>query len=333
MANQGKQDNLNSWIKNVTDTLPHFNRRDVVTFAVCLVISTAFWFAATAYQKRDATFYVKLNIEGQPASAVFTTHVPTELKVTLYDTNSHLLSYSYQSSLKTLTVDFARYADVAGNFRISGAELQSLLLNNLKSTTQITAISPALVDARYAMTQGKKVPVRLSGVYTAADNHRDYAPILSPDSVTIHAPSYILDTLRCIYTLPLCHYGLKDTLRLRQPIDLAVGVKATPDTIGIVLPVVQYVEKVLNHIPIIATDLPQGKSLTLFPREASVRMLATFERYHDIQASDFRLTVSYDSIHSERQQFLKVALDCQYDSTILQGIRITPQQVEYSIEE
>lgn len=321
------------WIKNVIDTLSKISRRDAVTFSVFVVISTAFWFAATAYQKRDTTVTVKLNIEGQPTSAVFTTHVPSELKVTLYDTNSKLFLYSYKNDLQTLTVDFARYADVAGNFRISGAELQSLLLNDLQSTTQITAISPALIDARYAMTGGKKVPVRLSGVYTSAANYRDYQPILIPDSVTIHAPSYILDTLQCIYTEYNRVYGMKDTLRATLPIELAVGVKSTPDSVHVVIPVVQYVEKKISSIPIKAIHLPAGKGLTLFPRETDVRMLVSFDYYTRIAPSDFTLTVDYDSIHSEHQQYLPIRISCKYDSTIVQGISLHPDKVEYSIDE
>lgn len=304
-----------------------------MTFSVFLLISTAFWFATTAYQKSDTTITVKLVIEGQPASAVFTTHVPSDLKVTLYDTNSKLFQYSYKKEIKTLTVDFARYADVAGNFRISGAELQSLLLNNLKSTTQITAISPALVDARYAMTGGRKVPVRINGVVTSASNYRDYAPVIEPDSVIVHAPSYILDTLRCIYTTPLQEYGLKDTLRISQAIELAVGVKATPDSVRITVPVVQYVEKRLDNIPVRATDLPSGKELTLFPREVALRMLVSFNQYTQIAPSDFDVTVSFDSIHDEHQQFLPLHISCKYDSTVIQGIQLSPNKVEYSIDE
>lgn len=304
-----------------------------MTFSVFLIISTLFWFAATAYQKSDTTISVKLVIEGQPASAVFTTHVPSELKVTLYDTNSKLFRYSYNKEIKELTVDFMRYADVAGNFRISGAELQSLMLNNLKSTTQITAISPALVDARYAMTGGRKVPVRINGVITSADNYRDYKPVIVPDSVIVHAPSYILDTLKFVYTTPFYKYGLKDTLRVHQAIELAVGVKSTPDTVHITVPVVQYVEKKLDNIKVRPTDLPNGKKMTVFPREVSLTMLASFNQYSQIAPSDFDVTVSYDSIHSHQQQFLPIHITCKFDSTVIQRLQVMPERVEYSIDE
>jgi len=321
------------WIKNVIDTLSGIHRQDAMTFLVFVVLSAAFWFATTAYQKSDATFTVKLNIEGQPASAVFTTRVPNELKVTLYDTNSRLFRYSYNKEIKSLTVDFSRYADVAGNFRISGAELQSLLLNNLMSMTQITAISPALVDARYAMTGGKKVPVQIAGTYTCAGNYSDFKPMILPDSVTIHAPSYILDTLSCIRTEPLSYYGLKDTLHIRKAIDLAVGVKSTPDSVNIIIPVVQYVEKRISHVPINAINLPYGKGLTLFPRECEVKMLVSFDHYTRISPSDFLLTVDYKKIRNDKQQFLPVTVSCKLDPSIVQGITINPVQVEYSIDE
>lgn len=322
-----------NWIKKVTVIIPIFSRNDAVTFGICLLVSFFLWSAVTATQNNDATVSVRLQIEGQPASAVFTTHIPEELKVTLYDTNFRLFTNSYKQKLQTLSVDFNRYADAAGNFRISGAELQSLLLNELESTTQITAINPSLIDARFAMTDGKMLPIKIDGIYTIADNHMGYSPTLLPDSVLVHAPSYILDTLSAVYTEPFIAYGLKDTVRTQLGLHLNLGMKASPDTVTLVIPIVQYVEKQFDHVNIEAVDLPRGKQMALFPRQATIRMMANFSCYNQISASDFRLTVSYDSIHSTGQQFLPIKLSTMLDSTSINLVKVIPDHVEYTIEQ
>lgn len=144
------KEKISSWLKKVTSILPFLNRRDTVTFFVFVIIAAFFWAVQTAHQQHDSHFEVELIIENQPADVVFTTPPPETLTITLYDNNLQLFNYQYKDV--TLKVDFDHYADVMGNFRISGAELQSLLLNNLSSTTKITAISPAYIDAHFAYT-------------------------------------------------------------------------------------------------------------------------------------------------------------------------------------
>ena len=306
----------------------------MLTFSVFVLVSFFFWLAQSAYEQSDSTYEVNLVIEGQPADAVFTTHVPNQIRVTLYDNNIHLLAYGKNSSFRTLTVDFNRYADIAGNFRISGAELQSLLLNELSSTTQITAIYPTLIDARYALTEGKKVPVHLHTQIYTRGNFRDFAPELAFDSVLVHAPSYILDTLQSVHTQLLAASDLTDTLRARVAFQLGMGVKATPDSVDVVVPVIQYVEKVFDEVEITASNVPSGKRLILFPRHARVKCLANFSQYHQYNAENFQLTVSYDSLRKHPElQALPVTLYTDLTTAEVYGIEFEPKEVEYSIEE
>lgn len=321
-------------IKKVLNTLPQFNRRDVMTFFVCVLIATLFWFVQSAYKLTDTTLTVTLNIEGQPAGAVFTTHVPSELKVTLYDSNIQLLKYGTNSNFRTLTVDFNRYADVAGNFRISGAELQSLLLNELSSTTQITAISPALIDARYALTSGKKVPVRLNAHFSTRGNFKNFSPQLQPDSVLVHAPNYILDTLTHISTIPFEATDLHDSLLVSLPLELNVGVKSTPDSVSVLVPVMQYVDKRFEAVSIQVIDLPQGKQLVLFPHTVSMSCLANFSHYNSFTADDFVFSVSYLDLKADpKRQFLPVSFSTKLSDSEVYGIRFWPNEVEFTLEE
>ncbi len=325
---------LPEFIKKATNNSPIVHRRDVVTFSIFLAVSTIFWGVRSAQEEHDATYEVALHIENMPAGAVFTTHIPATLRVTLYDNNIHLIDYGKGSSFRSLTVDFNRYADVAGNFRISGAELQSLLLNELSSTTQITAMSPALIDARYALTEGKKVPVRVLADVTTEGNYRDFAPEIRPDSVLVYAPRNILDTLRQVHARPLRAIGLTDTLRQMVGMELGVGVKATPDSVEVTVPVIQYVSREFKDIDIVAKDVPAGKRLILFPRQVNLRCLANYNHYSQFSKEDFELSVSYDSIKARPdRQFLPIDIYTPLNSTEVYNLQLSAQGVEYTIEE
>lgn len=322
-------------IKKVIKFLPKIiNKQDVMTFSIFVVVSTVFWVAQSAYEQSDSTYEVTFKIENVPAGAVFTTHIPSTLKVTLYDNNMHLSNYGKNSSFRSLTVDFERYADAAGNFRISGAELQSLLKNDLNSTTQITGISPGLIDARFALTEGKKVPVHVSTRLTTKENYKDYPAEITPDSVIVHAPSYILDTLRSVRTERIEASELSDTLHCYVKMDLGVGVKATPDSVEVLVPVIQYVSKTFPNINIQVKDLPAGKHLILFPRQVQLRCLANFDHYNRFSDDDFVLSVSYDSLKANpNRQFLPIDIYTPLSSYEVYNIQLSHFQVEYTLEE
>ncbi len=321
-------------IQKIVSLLPAVSRRDVLTFSIFVLVSTFFWIGRSAYEQNDATYEVSLRIENLPDGVVFTTQVPSTIKVTLYDNNMHLLNYGKNSSFMTLSVDFDRYADIAGNFRISGAELQSLLLNELSSSTQITAMYPSLVDARYAYTEGKRIAVKLVTDITSADDCRDFAPVLLTDSVLVHAPGYISDTLSYIQTETLKAENLKDTLLTKVAIKLRVGIKASPDSAEVMIPVVHYVEKRFDNLEIQATGVPEGKKLILFPRQANVRCLANFDRYYQFAEDGIRLTVPYDSLRrNPNRRTLPVMVRTKWSETDVCCIDFDPREVEFSVEE
>lgn len=309
------------------------NRGEVLTFLVFVFISIFFWVAVTAYEETASSYRVELRIEGQPQDIVFTTRVPEELRVTITDKNLQHTNYSYKRRLRRLTVNFERYADAMGNFRISGAELQSLLRNELVSSSQITSISPSLIDARFSVTQGRRIPVRLNATYLPADNHRSRPAVFEPDTVIINAPSAVLDTLSYVATVRSQHYDITDTLSETLALDLPLGVKATPAHVQVTVPVTQYVEKVFDHLPIHVMGAPDGKRITVFPYQARLTCNVDFGHYRDLNDDDFALSIHYDDITSDTLRLLPLRVEYLGPSDVVTGIAVSPQLVEFVIEE
>lgn len=309
------------------------SRHEMLVFLIFVLVSISFWVAQTAYEERPAEYNVALVIEGQPQDIVFTTHLPQELKVTIKDKNHQHVNYSYSHHVQQLTVNFERYADAMGNFRISGAELQSLLRAELVGTSQITAVSPSLIDARFAVTEGRRFPVRVNGTFLTAPNYRQHPIKVVPDSVTINAPSAVLDTLRYVSTTQLRYENIRDTLHQELYLELPLGVKATPAKVDLLVPVSQYVERVFDHLPIQVTDLHGHQRLTLFPFQAKVTCLIDFEYYKTLRDEDFLLTVSYDSLTSDEQKLLPVNLQYLGPADVATAFTVTPCAVEFIIED
>ena len=327
---QGQQQS--TFIRKVNIFIGRTSRKEVLTFLLFVMVSGFFWIVQTAREETAAEFMVELKIENQPQGSVFTTHVPSKLKVTVTDMNSKLLNYSVNKRIESISVDFDRYADAMGNFRISAAELQSLLRADLFSSTSITAVSPSLIDARFAVTEGRKFPIVVKGAYIPAENYRLRTLISDPDSVTINAPNAVLDTMQCVYTIATQHYDMRDTLIETLPLELPIGVKATPAEVKVTAPVAQYVEKVFDHLVVKTTDLPRGKRLLIFPYAIRLTCFVDFHHYRQLTEEDFEITVSYDSIANADGKYLPIAVRYKDEQTQVTNIQIHPQKVEYVLE-
>ncbi len=321
------------FIRKANIFIRRMRRGEVGTFLVFVAIAFFFWTVQTAREVSASDFTVKFIVEDQPQDMVFTTHVPQELKVTISDTNARLSNYGLNNRLDSLSVNFERYADVLGNFRISAAELQSLLMAGLESSTRVVAITPSLIDARFAQTEGRKFPVKLSGSYTVADNHRMRPPQVKPDSIVINAPAAVLDTMQWVYAVIEGRQNLTDTLEETLSLELPLGVKATPSKVKVTIPVAQYVEKMFRQVEVQVINEPSNRHLVIFPYSVGLTCLVDFEHYRDITPDNFLVSVNYDSLQSqERQGKLPIAVRYVGPPEVVTNVQISPQIAEYIIE-
>ena len=327
-----KQGQQSTFLRKVNVFIGRTSRKEVLTFLLFVMVSGFFWIVQTSREETAAEFMVDLHIENQPQDMVFTTHIPTQLKVTITDINSRLLNYSVNDRLQSLSVDFDRYADAIGNFRISAAELQSLLREQLFSSTTITAVTPSLIDGRFALTEGRKFPVFVRNIFLPADNYRLRNLIIEPDSVIINAPNVVLDTMQFVYTTPATHYDLRDTLTEMLNLDLPLGVKATPSSVKVTAPVTQYVEKVFENLVVETTDLPKGKRLLIFPYAIRLTCLVDFHQFRYLSADDFTVSVSYKDIAASEGRRLPISVKYKGDSNLVTNIQTYPTKVEFVLE-
>jgi len=337
MANPGQQTNndvkQSNFIRRVNVLIHRMRRGQVGTFLIFVAIAFFFWLVWTSREETASEFIVVFDVEAQPQDMVFTTHVPQDLKVTISDTYSRLSNYRLSKRLDTLSVNFERYADVLGNFRISAAELQSLLMAGLESSTRIVTVSPSLIDARFAQTEGRKYPVSITGTYTVAENHRIRPIEIVPDSVVINAPAAVLDTLKTVYATTKGMLDMTDTLKEELFLNLPNGVKATPSKVKVTIPVAQYVEKKIEQVEVQILKEPENRHLVVFPYSVSLTCLVDFDFYRRISAQEFVVSVNYDSISNpESQGVLPINVQYVGPPEIVTNVQIFPKTAEYVIE-
>lgn len=312
-----------------------FNRKrtkEVMTFLLFVALSACFWVMQTVYEETDGSFEVQFVVRDMPSNAVFTTPVPTTLKVTVHDRSIALMRYYVKHSLRELAVDFDRYADEAGNFRLSGTELHALLQEALDGTTQVSTVTPAIIDARFALTQGRRMPVRFDGAVEAQLQSRCGPVHLTPDSVTVYAPDAILDTLREVRTERRVYEGLSQPLSEVLPLHLPLGVKTDPAEVRLEVNVEEYVEKTFARVHIETVDVPDSLKLRTFPSMVQLSCNVNLSQYKELSADEFQLSVSYADLPTDGSVVAHLPIHVAGPEAATH-IRIRPDSVEYLIEE
>jgi hypothetical protein len=313
-----------------------FNRkrtREVMTFLLFVALSACFWVMQTVYEETDGSFEVQFVVRDMPSNAVFTTPVPTTLKVTVHDRSIALMRYYFKQSLHELSVDFDRYADEAGNFRLSGTELHALIQECLDGTTQVGTVTPAIIDARFALTNGRRVPVRFDGTCSAQLQSRCGEVRLTPDSVTVYAPDGILDTLREMRTERRTFTELSAPVSEEVPLHVPLGVKAEPFTVHMDVNVEEYVEKTFARVRVETIMVPDSVKLRTFPSMVQLSCNVNLSQYKALTADEFVLTVSYADIPTDGTTATRLPIHVTDHPDAATHIRIRPDSVEYMIEE
>lgn len=322
-------------IRRVNVLFRRANRKEMLTFLSFTCLAFGIWLVLAYQEQSTQEFIVSLNIVNQPQDKVFTTFVPTQLRVTLSDTNGQLFFYRYDDRMERLAIEFERYADASGDFRVSAAELKSILSEELPASTQILSVSPNLLDAKFAQTEGRKFPVLLTNHYLPTDNYRIHQISIEPDSVVINAPNSVLDTMQCVYTTASENIDqLTDTLSETLLLELPLGVKATPNRVKVTVPVSKYVEKVLSAVELKTQGTPHGMQLMVFPYMIQVSCLVDFDYYRSVNEEDFEAFVECpEDVKIGQHGYLPISVHYKgEDNEAVTHLKVTPQTAEYIVE-
>lgn len=304
--------------------------RQTFIFLFFLALSTTFWLFQALGETYEEEFLVPLELKGVPSNVVITTDLPENVHVTLRDKGSVLFAYRYTRKFKPVVVDFETYANGTGYVTIQGNELTRQIASQLLASTQMLSMKPETIDFYYNFGLCKRVPVVIQGSVTAGRLFSLADVLCNHDSVTVYASKEILDTITAAYTLPQNLRNLTDSTRVSRGFQRVRGAKFVPSTIDVTYCIDRLVEKTVQ-VPVQQVNFPASKQLRTFPAMVNVTFQVGMGQYRNITRDHFVLVVNYEDLLKNRTNLCHLSL-----KTIPTGVthvRISPQDVEYIIEE
>lgn len=303
--------------------------RQMFVFLFFLALSTTFWLFQTLNETYEEDFNVPLELRGVPKGIVITSELPRNVKVTLRDKGSTLLSYRYGERRLAVVVDFSTYASgTNGHVRILASELVKQLQGRLSQGTQILALKPDTLEFFYNHGRTKRVPVKMLGEVSAAPGYYIASQRLAPDSVDVLASNKQLDTITAAYVVPFMRKDVSAPAVYKLRLRTLRGAKFRPAVVKLSVDVDRLVEKKFS-VPITGVGFPEGEQLRTFPSQVEVVCQVGMKRYRYIKPDGFEVVTDYDSL-KEGSSRCRLYIKSIPDG--VQNVRLTSDEVEYVIE-
>lgn len=304
--------------------------KQFLIFLFFLALSSVFWIFQTLNETYEEDFQVPLELRNVPSNVVITTDLPENLHILLRDKGSQLLAYRYTRQFKPVVVDYNTYSNPSGHVSILGNELQRQIAAQLLPGTQMLGLKPDTLDFYYNFGQFKRVPIRPLGEVRAGRLYSLAKTVYSEDSVTVYASREQLDTITAAYLQPFNLRNLTDTTHVKSNFVKVKGAKFVPAQIGVTFCIDRLVEKTIQ-VPVQQVNFPASKQLSTFPATVKVTFQVGMGLYRKITSENFVLVVNYEDLLKNKSTYCHLSL-----KTIPEGVshvRISPQDVEYVIEE
>lgn len=304
--------------------------KQFLIFLFFLALSSVFWIFQTLNETYEEDFQVPLELRNVPSNVVITTDLPENLHILLRDKGSQLLAYRYTRQFKPVVVDYNTYSNPSGHVSILGNELQRQIAAQLLPGTQMLGLKPDTLDFYYNFGQFKRVPIRPLGEVRAGRLYSLAKTVYSEDSVTVYASREQLDTITAAYLQPFNLRNLTDTTHVKSNFVKVKGAKFVPAQIGVTFCIDRLVEKNIQ-VPVQQVNFPASKQLRTFPATVKVTFQVGMGLYRKITSENFVLVVNYEDLLKNKSTYCHLSL-----KTIPEGVshvRISPQDVEYVIEE
>ena len=302
--------------------------RETLIFLFFLLVSCCLWLMLTLNQDYETEIKVAVNIEDIPGDVGFSSSGEEVVSVRVRDRGTTLINYTFASFLP-IKVDYRELINRKGRLSLPTSLLRRHVEGQLVSSTAIIAMQPDTF-VYYTRESALRFPVKLSADYSVAKQYVSSAPKIIPDSVWVYAPTYITDTLKAVNVVLKAEEELRDSLIVSLPIAPIAGVKCSPSTVRVVVPVSPFAEKSFE-VPIIGVGFPDNCRLRTFPSHVKVFMNVNMAMYDKVSASDFEIGVDYSSIQGGTSPRAKLRLLSAPDN--VRDIRIVPTEVEYLIEQ
>lgn len=323
-----------SKLSNLKKTNNESNKK-VIRYLSFVAIATIFWFLNALSKDYTTVVSYPVNYINFPEDKALIRELPDKLYLEVKGYGFALLRYKISTAFLPITFNVNSYTDnklVKNNIlnhTIYTNKIKNKISRKLSKDIHIIKISPDTIGLHFSKIIEKRVAIKPIIEATYARQYSLNGNItVSPDSVTIFAPSIVADTIKYIYTNKLTFKDLDKSIKRNVQIEQIEGINYSFKRTVVNIPIDQFIES-SKEITIEVNNLPKGHKLRLFPDKIYVNYRVGLSNFNKITEDKFKITVDYNNLNSQ-SNILKVNVE-RYPH-LISNIAISPSKVESIIE-
>jgi hypothetical protein len=309
-----------------------FLSKDILSFLLFLALSAGFWFVHSLGKDRETTITIPVRYIGIPLNVAITNSPPTEIQLNVKDKGLQLLDYSKREHTP-LCIDVHRTFNQKGEILITPDQLSGRINRymRMQPTTTVLDIHPDSILLQYQKLSEKTLPVELVSKIELANQYMLSDKVLvEPSKVLVYGPKKMLDTMTVVRTEPVVLKNQKDTIYLNCKLKPIKKLRFSSNRIKLSVFVEPFTERKVV-IPITAINCPANLSVRTFPAFVNVTYTVGLSHFRTLNPNDMQVFLDYNAL--EAGKLSKQKLIVKNNSTFISNIRISPEEVEFLLEE
>lgn len=305
-----------------------FLTKDVLTFLVFLLISTAFWFMHALDRPRETRLNIPLVVQGVPNEVQILNELPEVLTVKVKDKGKHLFNYG-RNKIAPIQLNLENeFKDEEGVVRIPKQVLQQRVVATLNATSDLLAFSPDTLALLYTRRNQKEVPVVMNALLQPMRQYQIRKVSLKPTTVTIYGTKQQLQHVDSVYTERSVVSDLKDSVEVRLALQQIAGVTMSSNVVTARVLAERFTEKRIT-VPVETLNFPATYNVKVFPAEVEVSFNVPLSEFAFVKPQDVRVLLDYHDVKSDKL-YQEVQLQCELD--YISNVKIKPMEVEFLLE-
>lgn len=309
--------------------------KKIIIYLIFVAFSTVFWFLNKLNNEFNASLDYPVKYVNFPTNKVLVSELPNKLKLQVSAFGHSLLKYKINPDPFPVVINLNDYekeispAEVK-TFDIQTRQIKADINQQLGKDITLHDVLPDKITFVFDNIVSRKIAVS-AFVETQFDLQclADGPITFSPDSIMVHGPKNILDTMRFVYTKNQSFKRLNKTIERNVSIRSYDNLDIDKKRVVMKLPVAKYTEAVIE-IAIKTKNVPDSLNIITFPKKAQVNYMVSLNNYDKISENDFVLEVDYNDIEKLLGDKLNIKL--VHATNKVKNPSITPENVEYIIE-
>lgn len=309
------------------------NNKQAVVFLVCVAIATSLWFLNALSKDYTTTISYPVKYVNPPARQFLANDLPSKLELKVdahgFTLLRHKLSLSFSPIILSLSniTDGVRPQNRTYEVNINRhlKRISSQVSNEIKVREVLPDIIFVVLDSLKSKNVSVKADVELN--FKSQFNLKNPAKLL-PQQIQITGPAATIDTIQFLFTEQKSFKNLDAPLERYLEVQHPEKTTIVPEKVLLKVDIEKFTEKELK-LPVLIKNKPADVNIKLFPSEIKLSCLVGLSEFDDINSSNFRAVVDYNSINNSSS---KLTITIELKPALIEVIRVVPENVEYLIE-